>query len=189
MALELEHTWEHALVAATIKAAKEKCPECSLGRIAVQKLVYFLKVMDVPMNYKFDVHHYGPYCQDIASDIEWLIADNIVIDDGHTLPGNSSSYKTASEFETLSLQFSEKLKGYQPVINSICEALSDLSPKTLELVATLDFSFRWVKASGGDGPWKTEAVAKFKKIKKDKFNDDEIDRWYGALVKAKLIEQ
>jgi len=133
MALELEHTWEHALVAATIKAAKEKCPECSLGRIAVQKLVYFLKVMDVPMNYKFDVHHYGPYCQDIASDIEWLIADNIVTDERHTLPGNSSSYKTASEFETLSLQFSEKLKGYQPVINSICEALSDLSPKPLEL--------------------------------------------------------
>ena len=85
------------------------------------------------MNYKFDVHHYGPYCQDIASDIEWLIADNIVTDERHTLPGNSSSYTTASEYETLSLQFSEKLKGYQPVINSICEALSDLSPKPLEL--------------------------------------------------------
>jgi len=189
MALELEHRWEHALIAATIKAAEEKCPGCPLGRIAIQKLIYFLKVMEVPMYYEFSVHHYGPYCQDISSDVEWLLADSVVTDDGINKPGNSSDYKTAAEYESLKVQFSDKLEKYQPIIKSVCDALSDLSPKTLELVATLDFSFRWVKAGGGVGPWKSEAVAKFKKIKKDKFDDEEIDRWYGALVNANLIDQ
>jgi len=73
-------------------------------------------------------------------------------------------------------------------MDDVCNALSDLSPDALELIATLDFSFRWVRARGGLGPWRQAAIEKFKKIKKDKFEDDDIDSWYDALVTAKLIE-
>ncbi len=53
MSLLLEHRWEHALVAAVIEAAKESCPNCYLGRTAVQKLIYFLNVVGVPMQLRF----------------------------------------------------------------------------------------------------------------------------------------
>jgi hypothetical protein len=33
------------------------------------------------------------------------------------------------------------------------------------------------------------AVTKFKSIKKDKFDDDDIESWYGVLVEAGLIEE
>ncbi len=54
--------------------------------------------------------------------------------------------------------------------------MGDLDPNTLELLATLHFCFRWVKASGGNGPWKTLTIEKFKNIKKERFDNNQINR-------------
>lgn len=186
MTLLLPLRWEHALVAATIEAASKTCPTCELGRTAIQKLLYFINISGVPMNYKFDIHHYGPFCADIMHDVDWLMADDVVVDTAGE--ARYSNYKPGSNLPSVREQFSDELDKYQAVISDVCEALSDLSPRTLELIATLDFSFRWVHARGGTGPWKNSTVAKFKEIKKDKFTDEEIDRWYQSLVAAKLIQ-
>lgn len=63
-----------------------------------------------------------------------------------------------------------------------------MSPDKLELIATLDFCFRWVRARGGTGPWREATIDKFLQIKKDKFDRHEIDEWYNNLVGAGLIE-
>ncbi len=186
MSLVLQHRWEHALIAATIEAASAKCPGCFLGRTAIQKLLYFMNVSGVPMKYAFDIHHYGPFCQSIMSDVEWLLADDVIAD--RSQDPKYSNYKPDAGWAELKLRFGEKLAEHRPMIDAVCNALSDMSPETLELIATLDFSFRWVRARGGEGPWRQEAVKKFKQIKKDKFTDQAIEGWYDALVRAKLIE-
>jgi uncharacterized protein YwgA len=77
MSLFLTRTWEHALLAKVVKEATAVAPKEGgyLGRTAIQKIVYFLQVLDVPMRYRFEVCHYGPFCTTILGDLEWLMAD------------------------------------------------------------------------------------------------------------------
>ncbi|HUQ70725.1 MAG TPA: hypothetical protein VM165_14445 [Planctomycetaceae bacterium] len=186
MTLALQHRWEHALIAATVEAASRNCPECQLGRTAIQKLLYFLNVLGVPMRYSFDIHHYGPFCSSVMHDVDWLLADDVIVDESNE--DRYSLYRPGEGWSELSACFADQLDEYRDQIQNVCEALCDLSPRTLELIATLDFSYRWVRAGGGTGPWKNASIAKFKSIKKDKFTDDEINEWHDVLVNAGLIE-
>src|SRR5260370_13540159 len=82
MGLFLSGTWEHALLAMITKEAAGVSHEQGgyLGRTAMQKIVYFLQVLDVPMRYRFEVYHYGPLCNTILGDMEWLVADEVATD-------------------------------------------------------------------------------------------------------------
>lgn len=186
MSLVLAHRWEHALIAATVNAAASKNPKCYLGRTALQKLLYFMKVLGVPMRYTFEIHHFGPFCQNVRNDVDWLLADDVLTDQSQDQ--RYSNYRPDKGWAELESQFAGELGRHQHVVNDVCNALSDMSPNTLELIATLDFSFRWVKARGGQGPWREAAVEKFKSIKKEKFSNAEIQKWYDSLVAARLIE-
>ena len=187
MTLTLDYRWEHALIAATVEAAKRRCPVCSIGRTAIQKLLYFMNVLGVPMKYSFEIHHYGPFCADIMYDVEWLLEDQVIEDQSHE-QGRYSSYVPGAHWSDLSEAFKDQLESHQQLIFSVCDALSDLSPETLELIATLDFCYRWVRARGGCDSRRDAAIEKFKQIKKDKFTDAQIHHWYDVLVKAQLVE-
>jgi uncharacterized protein YwgA len=184
--LLLSYRWEHALIGAVINRSNQNYPDGKLGRTAIQKLLYFLNVLGVPMRYNFDIHHYGPFCPTIMHDVEWLAADDVVEDCSDD--SRYSNYKPGSGWSQLAIQFNDRLTEYDEQIESVCKAFSDMRPETLELIATLDFSYRWVRATGGNGPWRDRAVSKFKAIKKDKFPEEEIERWYDVLVKVGLIE-
>lgn len=186
MSLILNHRWEHALIATVIARSNEVCSECKIGRTAIQKLLYFLNVLGVPMRYNFDIYHYGPFCQSVMHDVDWLIADGVIED--CAADTWSSNYKPAAGWSELAGQFADKIAEYNEPIENICNALTGIDPETLELIATLDFSFRWVRARGGNGPWKDSAIEKFVAIKKDKFPRDEVDHWYGVLVHSGLIQ-
>src|SRR5260370_14748081 len=82
MSLYLTGTWEHALLAKVVSQAAIVAQQEGgyLGRTAIQKIVYFLQVLNVPMRYRFDVHHYGPFCDTILGDTEWLVADEVIAD-------------------------------------------------------------------------------------------------------------
>src|SRR5271168_5186579 len=82
MSLFLTKTWEHALLAQVVKEAAAVSPKQGsyLGRTTIQKILYFLQVLDVPMRYRFEVSHYGPFCHTILGDTEWLMADKVITD-------------------------------------------------------------------------------------------------------------
>lgn len=187
MSLVMPHRWEHALLAATVAEAARHCPDCYLGRTAIQKLLYFMKVLGVPMRYDFEIYHYGPFCGTIYSDIEWLTADDVINDTSNE--DRYSNYRPGTNWSDLETTFHDQLQKYDATIKDVVHALSDLRPNTLELIATLDFCFRWVHGRGGNGPWKEATIEKFLQIKKDKFDRAEIERWYQTLVDAGLIEQ
>ena len=84
--------------------------------------------------------------------------------------------------------YQSQLTQYQDTIKSVADALGSMDPETLELIATLDFSYRWVHARGGDGPWRESTIQKFKEIKGSKFSDEEIATWHKRLVTSNLIE-
>ena len=144
----------------------------SFGRIAIQKLLYFLSVRDVPMRFRFRIYHYGPLCDDLAGTLDWLQADEIVCDDSTELRVFEIYIGTELAPEIKS-RFQAELDVYQQTIRSVAHAMGSMDSPNAGIGGDLDFSFRWVHARGGRGPWKDDAIEKFKEIKRDKFGDVE----------------
>ncbi len=186
MSLLLPHNWEHALIANVVEVAKHECSKQYLGRTAIQKMIYFLKVMRVPMRFNFRIHHYGPFCDEIASSLDWLQADHIIKDQATS--ERYSDFTADTNWAELRQRYDVQLSEHYETICSIVKILAPLEPRNLELIATLDFSYRWIRARGGSGPWKDATITKFKEIKKDRFSDQEIEDCYKVLARTDLIE-
>jgi hypothetical protein len=58
----------------------------------------------------------------------------------------------------------------------------------LELLATLDYLYRQIKAGGGSGPWKKRVIDRFMEVKRDKFQRTAVSDAYDSMVGANLIE-
>jgi uncharacterized protein len=189
MSLFLSRTWEHALLGKLVKEAADVAQQHGgyLGRTAIQKIVYFLQVLEVPMRYRFDVYHYGPFCTSILGDLDWLVADDVIIDSSPD-PGKYSKYTPGPSCDELIAKHAEKLKEYEDTITSTVKALLPLKPDHLELIATLDYAFRETKATVGKKPAKEKVIARFKDFKKAKFNDEDIANTYQQLEEAGLFD-
>jgi len=184
----LTNTWEHALLALVVKEAAGLAREHGgyPGRSAMQKIVYFLKVLDVPMRYRFDLYHYGPFCDNMLSDLEWLGADE-VISDSSPDPHKYSKYTSGPACEELLAKHAARLKECADTVKSTVKALLPLRPDHLELIATLDYAFREMKATAGKKPAMTVVMARFREFKGAKFNDKEIAETYERLKGAGLF--
>ncbi len=189
MSLFLTRTWEHALLAKIVQEAAAVAQEEGgfLGRTAIQKIVYFLQVLDVPMRYRFDVCHYGPFCTSILGDLEWLIADE-VITDSSTDQKKYSKYTPGPSCDELLNKHAAKLKDYQDTVKCTVKALLPLRPDHLELIATLDYAFREMKATVGKKPPKKIVIARFREFKGEKFKEKEILETYNRLEAAGLFD-
>jgi uncharacterized protein len=185
MSLFLAGTWEHALLAMVVKQAVQVSQNQSgyLGRSAIQKIVYFLQVLNVPMRYRFDVSHYGPFCSTILGDAEWLMADEVIADSSPD-PKKYSKYTPGTACDELISMHAGQLKEYEDAVKSTVTALLPLKPDHLELIATLDYSFREMKATLGKKPPKEAVIARFREFKGDKFKDKEIGTTYDRLEGA-----
>lgn len=189
MTLFLAKTWEHALLARVVKEAAA-CAQTEggyLGRTAIQKIVYFMNVLEVPMRYRFDVFHYGPFCADIHGDLDWLMADQVVADTSPD-PKKYSKYSPGPTCDQLIAKHIDRLKEFDESIKSTVKALLPLKPDHLELIATLDYAYRDTQATAGKKPSRKNVIARFREFKGDKFNEGEIAKTYDQLEAAGLFE-
>lgn len=188
MNLFLSKTWEHALLARVVKEAAEVAQKegGNLGRTAIQKILYFLQVLNVPMRYRFDVHHYGPFSDSILGDVEWLTADEVIADNSPN-PSRFSRFAPGRTCEDFLQQYLDKLNPYEETIRSTVKALLPLKPDHLELIATLDYSFREMKATEGHKPPKEKVIARFREFKGDKFQSEHIENTFKQLESAGLF--
>src|SRR5262245_34034599 len=129
MSLFLSKTWEHALLAKVVKeaAAVAQNEGGFLGRTAIQKIVYFLQVLNVPMRYRFDVHHYGTFCESILGDTEWLIADDVVVNSSPNTE-KYSRFTPGTACDQMIEKYSDKLQEYEGTIRNTVKALLPLKP-------------------------------------------------------------
>src|SRR5260370_18746724 len=100
MALKLTETWEQALLTEIVEMATQSNFDGFRGRTALQKILYFLQISGVSMQYRFDLYHYGPYCDLISRDVELLLADGVIRDDSPN-PKKYSNYRTSDEAREL----------------------------------------------------------------------------------------
>ncbi len=188
MTLQFTGNWEHALLAATVQAAAKKPQHVGyLGRTALQKILYFLQTAGVPMSYRFDIYHYGPYCDRISRDVEWLLADGVLKDTSQKQE-KYSNYRPDTAASDLVQLHAEAIKLHLETIEKVVHALLPLQPDHLELLATLDYLYRLLKAGGGRGPWKDQVIERFLQVKKDKFPRSKVVEAYDSMVSGGLLE-
>jgi len=188
MSLLLATTRDHALLTLIVREAQRVATDKDtfVGRTALQKIVYFLKVSGVPMGYSFQIHHFGPFCSDILMDTDTLLADGVLVDLSSRRQ-EYSNYSTTAEAEELMKRFRDDLETTRPLVQAVVAALVPLRPDELELIATLDYFYRWYKAAGALPPFKDKVVDKFVESKGDKFPRDKIALVYDVLVRAGLF--
>ena len=173
-----------AFLTAIVKAFEAYHPTTYLGRTAMQKLTYFVKVLGAPVPCSFGIYTYGPYSDTVTFAVESLLADDVIAD---TSPNPKYSvYRLGRNAGELLSAFADELRPYEGKIGQTVKALGSFAPNELELIATLHFIAQRQAQTGGK-PSKDSVFREFKSIKHDKFPDDEISKWYDALVEAGLI--
>jgi uncharacterized protein YwgA len=188
MPLLFSGTWEHALLAVTAREAAKHPAAGYLGRTALQKIFYFLQIAGVPHRHAFDVYHYGPYCDRVSRDVELLLADG-VLKDVSASPDKYSNYRPDAGADELIEAHASALGPHLKKISTVVESLLPLDPSRLELLATLDYLHRQLRAGGGTGPWADRVIARFLQVKKDKFQEEDVRAAYDSMVRAGLAEQ
>jgi|GEM_PF-4107077 len=59
----LSNSFDDAVIAYTAKQWYNTPDHINLGRTILQKICYFIKSKGVPIDFEFDIYHYGPYSQ------------------------------------------------------------------------------------------------------------------------------
>jgi hypothetical protein len=186
MGLILTGKRDHALLALVVQEATALCQASGgyVGRTALQKVMYFLEALGVPMRYQFDLYHYGPFCDEVSHDVEWLLADGVLVDRS-TAPGRYSAYAPGPALAELVDKYQVELGPLREKVRSVLLPLLPLRPEHLELVATLDYAYRELWASG-KAPAKEAVLARFRAFKGDRFAAEEVARAYEKLAEARL---
>jgi uncharacterized protein YwgA len=190
--IEMELRWtgshDQALLAPVVEEASRavKAKGGFLGRTALQKLLYFLRRRGVPMAYRFDIHHYGVFCEEVLRDADWLTADGVIVD--RSPQERYSNYEPGPALDALVAAHRESVERHREQVREVASELAHLRPEKLELISTLDYSYRWVRATGGTGPWRDAVIARFEELKPGKFPREEIERAYETMVRAGKLE-
>jgi len=187
MGLLLTGTQDQALLAFVISEARKVADQhrSYLGRTAVQKIMYFLNNAGVPMRYRFVIHHFGPFCEQILSDSELLIADS-VIEDQSTKP-KYSDYAPGEALDELVTLHRQAIEPWRETIENAIRNLAPFDADIMEATATLDYIYREQLAIRNGNPTKESVIAKFMKIKGDKFQQQDIERLYDAMCASKAF--
>jgi uncharacterized protein len=177
--------FEHSLLALVIREGGNAPKDSTLGRTAIQKIVYFLKALGVPTRYQFEIHHYGPFCDQITSDLELLMADGVIVDKG-AAPRYAYTLASVHSADELITTHSELAERYGALVTRVVTVFGGLAPRDLELYATLHYAYRYEMAGDGAAP-KERVLARFREYKGEKFTPAELDGAYDAMVAASLI--
>lgn len=105
-----------------------------IGRTRLQKTVKLLQRLGVPTRFGYKLHHYGPYSEDLQSEIGLLQNIGLITETAHTNNEGSSYYTLQAN--NFSAEFTKKSE-FEPYQHYI-EILSREDQVILELAATYD---------------------------------------------------
>ena len=128
------------------------------GRKKFQKIIYILKYIGCPIEYRFFMHYYGPYSSDLASSVDNLVEKDLLSEGLHTvgLGLQEFSYKLTSEGKIYLKQLEKndidgelrkKTAGWVGVLKTLN---NDFNVNELELTSTIlywhDWGYIWNEA-------------------------------------------
>ena len=131
-----------------------------VGRTRLQKTIKLLQRLGLPTSYNYSIHFYGPYSEDLQSDVTLLEALGLATEEARqNQSGDGHYYVIKASFEA----DPRLVENYKPQIDLMAKA----DPTVLELAATYD-AFR---EEGGDHKNAMERLKRKKGSKCDSGND------------------
>ena len=156
----------------TLKQMEDK--KIPLTKINIQKIVFFLKETNIPINYKFQPYLYGPYSSDLAGDLKSMeICDELII------CNNNSGYeikdiKTESIKDVMLENISKKIDNFKKALND------DFSFDSMEISGTLIYCIRALQNVEREVSEKA-VLKEFKNSKGTKYPDINIKSAYSKI--------
>jgi uncharacterized protein len=178
MRINFEMPWEkYALIAELSSRFAEI--GVTLGKTALQKMVFLLqRVYKVDCDYSYNLYTYGPFCADVARDldvVEGLGGVDVSFDSwGYAIrPGQGN--------EDLRRRGAEFLANISPMLNSLVQNFGRYTARELELRSTIVYLSESERA-------KPELVALVRQVKPH-FSATEIARAVEELEGGRFIDR
>ncbi len=149
-----------------------------LGKIQVQKLIYFLQENKIPLKYRYEIYHYGPYCFELAGNLDSLKSLNILA----IIPnvtGYGYDISRGEHCEDFFGRDEEIINTYKENLDFIINNFVACSPSEIELKATIHYVYKVSKATGVS--ISKENITRITKKLKPMFADDIIFSSYDEL--------
>jgi uncharacterized protein YwgA len=146
-----------------------------LGKTQLQKLVYFLQRAGVPLNYTFEIYHYGPYSFELSQEMSSL--DSLGVLSIESEPGGYG-------FDIRLGKFAERFTlddKYRRKFDKVLDQFGTSTAAQLEVMATIHFVNAVMKKRSQNT---TPAVIKQVKALKPRFNDHFIKGCYSDLQRS-----
>ena len=158
---------------AVIRRISELAPDA--GKMSVQKIVYFIQNwLEVPLDYRFKMHHYGPYSVKVDGNLSLASAMGLVNLDRD--PDGFGYHVTPGIYELENVDAELPWEN----VDGLIEVLGDLELSRLELLASTHFVKcvhpKWNKA---------EIIDMVRRVK-PKFRKSEIEKSYADVFEQGL---
>lgn len=146
-----------------------------LQKITIQKVIYYLKEVGVPLKYKYEPYIYGPYSSELKADLRNMILwDELKI-------YNNNNYDLNDKFELTDIG-NEYLDNLSSQLDKFSNAINnDFSFDSMEVNGTVIYCHQALK-NIGLSPTEDQVLKEFKNWKGDRYTDDEIKSAYSKMA-------
>lgn len=145
-----------------------------LGKTQMQKLIYFAQKCGVPLQYKYELYHFGPYSFELSRDLGSLDSLRVL---------NVESDPSGFGFDISAGKFAEKFRlesKYQKKVEQVIDQFGVNTTAQLEVKATIHFVYAVVKKKGLPTSVKSEVIRRVRALK-PRFSEDFIKGCYSDL--------
>ncbi|MDI6711218.1 MAG: hypothetical protein QME76_11160 [Bacillota bacterium] len=150
------------------------------GKKAFQKLAYFSRTLQMPINCSFSMYLYGPYSNEVAVEHSDMIASGLLLErDDNVLEKGAS-------LEEYLKDHSREINDYSAQLEKLDKCFGSMPPWKLELYATTHFLATSAKRIGKEFE-EEDAVREVRKAKGGKFRSEEIGKAFRDLEAWELF--
>ena len=167
------------IMVSLIKRIEEK--RLDIGKIQLQKLMYFLKDFGVPLSYRYVIYHYGPYSFELTSNLDSLDSLDVldVVSDekgyGYHIKKGDFADKFFEKDDAVTNEYKDK-------IDFVIDTFASCEASEIELKATIHFVHNVLKNKKLNTA-KKSVTTKVKQLK-PRFTEEKIELSYDELNKV-----
>jgi uncharacterized protein YwgA len=151
----------------------------------LQKLCYFAKASGVPLPFRFEIYHYGPFSQEIFYRTEDLLLDGVIED--RSSDRGRSNFVSGPNLDSFLSRFGEAIGKHETNLKRVATMFSRLDPSEMELVSTIHYMHSSHREWFKEAPRKDAVVASVLQVKGNKFSRQTVERAHEILSEAALL--
>ena len=155
-----------------------------LSKINIQKIIFFLEDVDVPVYFKYDVYLYGPYSHELQEELDDMVFwDELEKEDNskYKIEPDPTGTQEENKIDTeLQDKIKESIRDFSEIVDG------SFSFDNVEIAGTLLYCIRALENYDIE-PDKENVIEEFKKWKGSKYPTNKIETIYKKITDKGLI--